>query len=221
MTVYAMSSIQQECVGADHGGCGKRHDRPTGRDGKPVKVWALSCPGGCEEHLRSKPGWATTISKVPETYDEKAAREDFAERGVLDERRLMAMALAKLTGLDLPETLSGIGGGGFGLIAGELECAEGHPCRPGSKFCPECGASVRQDSAPGVAQCPAGHENDPGARFCAECGVAMSTSTALPIAAEAGGLASLTANQLRSLAKERGLDATGTKADVLSRLQAA
>jgi hypothetical protein len=201
-----------------------RHDRPAGRDGRPVKLWALTCASGCEDHLRSQPGWSATISKIPETYDEKADREDFAERGQLDERRLMAMALAKLTGISLPETLTGMAPGG--LLQGELECAEGHPCRAGSKFCPECGSPVRVDSSPAVALCPEGHENAAASRFCAECGLAVGAA-ALPPAgvpgatAPADDLSGLSANDLRKLAKERGLDAGGTKADVLSRLQAA
>jgi hypothetical protein len=190
--------------------------------GSPVKVWQLDCPQ-CSDHLRSDSLWSPSIAKIPETFDERQDREDFAERGQLDERRLMAMALAKLTGIRLPETLTGMAPGG--LLEGELECAEGHAVRAGSKFCPECGAAVRSDSA--VALCPDGHENAASAKFCAECGLGVGAK-ALPAPAAsgeppespAGVLGSLTANDLRKLARERGLDAGGTKADVLARLQA-
>ena len=76
-----------------------------------------------------------------------------------------------------------------------------------------------QAAAPVTVTCAAGHENDAASKFCAECGVTMGAA-ALP-AAPADELAGLNANQLRKLAKERGVDATGTKDDVLSRLQAA
>lgn len=224
MTIYASSAISYVAVGSAHRGCGSSHSRPVVQ-GAPVKVWALNCPP-CEDHLRSDAHWSATISKIPETYDEKLQREDFAERGQLDERRLMAMALAKLTGISLPETLTGMAPGG--LLQGELECAEGHPVRAGSKFCPECGSAVRSDASAKTALCPEGHVNEAASKFCGECGLAVgvpaiaaATPASEPEPGLADALAGLNANQLRSLAKERGLDATGTKADVLSRLQAA
>ena len=190
MTVYAASSIAYVAVSPAHGGCGEPHSRPVVK-GAPAKVWGLECPP-CEDYLRSDPHWSPVISKIPETFDEKLTREDFEKRGVLDERALMAMALARLTGLELPETLrariTGSGPGGF---------------------------------VPGTAECGQGHENRPGSKFCAECGVAMRETEPAVLPSLPDGFASLPANQLRALAKERGLDASGTKADVLSRLQAA
>jgi hypothetical protein len=181
--------------------------------------------------LRSDPHWSSTIAKIPETFDEKQDREDFAERGQLDERRLMAMALAKLTGIELPETLTGMAPGG--LLQGEIECAEGHPCRAGSKFCPECGSPVRSDASAKTALCPDGHLNDAASKFCGECGATLGAVAALPASTPtpapaperkpeppADDLSGLSANQLRALAKQRGLDSTGKAADVLSRLQA-
>lgn len=204
-------------LGTAHGGCGEVHSRPVAQ-GAPARVWALDCPP-CEDHLRSDPLWSATVSKIPETYDEQLTREDFDKRGVLDERALMAMALAKLTGLELPETLRArVLGAGPGDVAGMLECPEGHAVLPGAKFCAECGAPMRE--APAAVGCPAGHENALTAKFCAECGLTMS-APALPAAGEAEDLGALNANDLRQLAKARGIDATGTKAEVLARLKAA
>jgi hypothetical protein len=191
--------------------------------GAPVKVWGLTCPP-CEDFLRHDPHWSATISKIPQTYDEKIALEDFQERGQLDERRLMAMVMAKAFNIQVPETLSGLPAGA--LIVGELECAEGHPCRAGSKFCPECGSPVRTDGSPSAVLCPDGHPNEASAKFCSECAAPVAVVPALPVASGATetppeDLASLSANQIRALARERGLDATGKAADVLSRLQAA
>ncbi len=218
MSIYAASSIAYVAVGSAHGGCNSSHSRPVAQ-GAPVKVWKLDCPP-CEDFLRSDPHWSPSISKIPETFDEKNDREDFAERGQLDERRLMAMALAKLTGISLPETLTGMAPGG--LLQGELECAEGHPCRAGTKFCPECGSPVRSDASARTALCPEGHVNEAGSKFCGECGLAVGAPAIAAAQPEApGDLAGLPANQLRALAKQRGVDATGTKADLLVRLQAA
>ena len=178
MTIYASSAISYVAVGSAHGGCNSSHSRPVVQ-GAPVKVWALKCPP-CEDHLRSDPHWSPTISKIPETYDEKLQREDFDQRGQLDERRLMAMALAKLTGIKLPETLLGMTPGG--LPEGELECAEGHPVRAGSKFCPECGSAVRSDASAGTALCPDGHPNEASAKFCGECGQGLGSVPAPPAA---------------------------------------
>ena len=221
MTVYAASSIVYVAVSPAHGGCGESHTRPVVQ-GAPARTWGLTCPGGCEDHLRSDPHWSATAGGIPETFDEKITREDFEKRGVLDERALMALALAKLTGLDLPETLRArlTGSGPAALLPGSVECGEGHENRAGAKFCAECGTAMRgQAAAPVTVTCAAGHENDAASKFCAECGVTMGAA-ALP-AAPADELAGLNANQLRKLAKERGVDATGSKDDVLSRLQAA
>lgn len=176
-------------LGTAHGGCGSVHSRPVVQ-GAPVKVWALDCPP-CEDHLRSDPLWSATVSKIPETHDEKLTREDFEQRGVFDERALMAMALAKLTGIDLPETLkSRITGGVPDVVPASMECPDGHAVAAGAKFCGECGADMREPVP------------------------------ALPSAGEAEDLGALNANELRQLAKARGVDATGTKAEVLARLKA-
>jgi hypothetical protein len=73
-----------------------------------------------------------------------------------------------------------------------------------------------QAPAAGTVICPGGHENDAASKFCAECGVTMGAA-AVP-AAPADDLGSMNANQLRAEAKRRGVDATGTKADLLGRL---
>ena len=221
MTIYAMSSHQQVAVGTDHGGCGVRHDRPHGPDGQPVKLWGLDCPP-CEDHLRSQPGWSTTISSIPETYDEVIDRKDWEQRGALDRDQVLALALAKLAGVELPETLRRTVSGLAPHVPGTVECGDGHENRAGAKFCAECGTAMRgQAPAPVTVTCAAGHENDAASKFCAECGVTMGAA-ALPAAdAPPEDLAELTVNQLRSLAKQRGLDASGAKTDLLGRLRAA
>jgi hypothetical protein len=130
--------------------------------------------------------WSVTVSEIPETYDEKLTRADFEKRGVLDERALMAMALAKLTGIDLPDTLKSRITGAVPDLPEMLECPNGHQVLADAKFCGECGAQMH------VPELPAARGGD--------------------------DLASLTVKDLRALAKDRGVDASGSKADILGRL---
>lgn len=85
-----------------HGGCGETHARPVVK-GAPVKIWALSCPQ-CENHLRFDDQWSATISKIPETPDEKDVREDQEQRGKRDLENATGEALQKLG--DLPEVMT-------------------------------------------------------------------------------------------------------------------
>ena len=218
MTVFAASSIVYVAVSPEHGGCGESHVRPVVQ-GAPVKVWGLEC-AKCEDHLRSDPHWAATISNIPETYDEKIGREDWERRGALDRDQVLALALAKLAGVELPETLRRTVSGLAPHIPGTVECDEGHENRAGAKFCAECGSPMREQSPPAaVVTCPEGHENDVPAKFCAECGAGLG---GLPSGEPAGKkrLKDMRADDLRALARESGLDETGTRTDVLARLQA-
>ena len=118
------------------------------------------------------PPWATTAADIPETPDETKGREDFAKRGATDRDNVLAVALAKLAGVELPQTIrQAIHGASpeiHATIAGKLICAEGHDAEPGSRFCQECGSPVRQPAA--SVKCPQGHENAVTAKFCSDCG---------------------------------------------------
>jgi len=176
--------------------------------------------------------WSATISEVPETPDEEKSREDFQRRGALDRDQIMAMAMAKLAGVDLPETMrrpiSGLAPH-IPAVAGSLECENGHGCEPGSRFCQECGSPMRQPDRP---RCSNGHPVTAQARFCQECGVPMYRTQAIEAAAEASAdsgtpaaaapkrrLKDMRAQELFALARERGIDDTGTRAQVLERLR--
>ena len=118
------------------------------------------------------PLWSTTEADIPETPDETKGREDFAKRGATDRDNVLAVALAKLAGVELPQTIrQAIHGASPEIpatIAGKLICAEGHDAEPGSRFCQECGSPVRQPAA--SVKCPQGHENAVTAKFCSDCG---------------------------------------------------
>jgi len=199
MTVYARSDLVHVFVSDAHGGCGASHSRPV-ENGAPVKLWSLAgC--SCEDHLRHDSHWSTTIPEIPETYDENKAREDFEKRGALDERRLMALALARMTGLDLPETMLAAIGGGKSMVPGpkaDLLCPSGHANFPGQDFCGKCGTPL--------------HGPDPAhALEAPQNGGGNGTS--------GDGLMGLHHMQLAKMCREAGLDDTGGKADMVARLQ--
>jgi len=210
MSLWARSDLASVTVSAAHGGCGTVHIRPA-PGGNPVQPWRLDCAGGCEDHLRHDDHWKSTSAEIPETYDEKLAREDFDKRGAKDKDAILALALARIAGIDaseLPESLTRmISGKPLHIpVAGQMEC-------------------------------PSGHVNQPGHKFCAECGQPMSglvAKASLPAAepaveppADAGGdrrprrLRDARLDELQALAQARGIDGSGTRPDLIKRLSAA
>jgi hypothetical protein len=263
LAIYARSDLASVSVSPAHGGCGASHVRPA-PGGKPDKIWTLDCLQ-CSDHLRHDPHWSATLSEIPETHDEQKSREDFTKRGAADRDQVMALALAKIAGVDLPETLR------FALtgnmpdtpVEAMLECPNGHPGKPGSKFCAQCGEAMQQPAnatPPAAVLCPDGHPNAAAAKFCGECGTGMrpaaparqaegSTAGDTKVAGDAvtvvarGGdapaapqvpdpapaatddgesgepdLTRLHWKSLERLCKDRGLDATGSKAALVARL---
>ncbi len=179
MSLWARSDLASVSVSPAHGGCGLVHTRPA-PGGKPAELWELDCPA-CSDHLRHDPLWSTTLSEIPETHDEGKAREDFDRRGARDKDQVLAMALAKLAGVELPESLLRPITGNMPRAVALMECPSGHPGKPGAKFCAVCGQPMQQPvnalpSAPVL--CPEGHQNAPGGKFCATCGSAMAPARA-------------------------------------------
>lgn len=239
MPVYARADLASVTVSAAHGGCGQVHTRPA-PGGNPVAVWKLDC-AACENHLRTDALWSATVSEIPETPDEALTREDWEKRGVRDRDNVLALALGKLAGVDLPDTLRMPIAGQrphLAAIAGTLVCARGHDCEPGSKFCPECGSAVRRPVP--LAACPQGHRVDAASKFCPECGSAIVTSPVAAIEAPAPAgpvpladlqppapkakrvpLKDMRLTDLQARARDKGLDDSGTRADLLARLRAA
>ena len=192
MTIHSRSDVAAVTISPEHGGCGDLHSRPV-RNGAPVKLWSLDCEA-CEEVLRkdSHPHWSPTISGIPETPDEKEYREDQEVKGQRDQHNQTADALAKLATLgDLPAA-----------IAKLAEMFNGGDSRK-SLVCPTCSTSNSSD-----------------ARFCGECGLSLALKPiktlnepeppAIVSPPQANlhipGLEDLTEDQLRALAKERGLN---------------
>ena len=237
MSLWARSDLASVSVSPTaHGGCGLVHNRPA-PGGKPVDLWELDCPA-CSDHLRHDPLWSSTLSEIPETHDEKNAREDFDKRGARDKDQVLAMALAKLAGVELPESLLRPITGNMPRAVALMECPAGHPGKPGSKFCATCGVPMQQpvnalSAAPVL--CPDGHENAAAAKFCGECGIPMAALLKAPQAQAAHltpgdpepaangkkvRLRDMRLEDLQAKARQAGLDAGGTRTELIDRIRA-
>ena len=165
-----------------------------------MAVWELSCPP-CENQLRHDPMWSGTVEEIPETHDEKLARENFEKRGAKDKDAILTLALARLAGIEssaLPESLTRMVTGVPAHVPGMLECPSGHVQPTGQKFCGECGAAMH-----GTPQVPAitqKAETPPG---------------------RPRRLRDARADEIQALARQRDIDHTGTRSDLIARLSAA
>lgn len=156
MTVWARNDVCAVSISPEHGGCGESHTRPVVK-GAPVKIWALTCHGGCEDHLRGNSLWSGTPEGVPETPDEMNIRLDVERRGQLEQQATMASALNDLAKLgDLPAMIAllaqSMAGNGPQQLTGQTVqlCRNGHRNPEGTKFCGECGADMND----GVGKAP-------------------------------------------------------------------
>lgn len=165
MTVWARNDVCAVSISPDHGGCGEAHTRPVVK-GAPVKVWALTCHGGCEDHLRESSLWSGTPQGVPETPDETTIRLDVERRGQLEQQSTMASALNDLAKLgDLPGAIAQLAQMMAGNVPQQLTsqpallCRNGHRNTHAARFCGECGADLNDavGKAP-VAEVTAGLE---------------------------------------------------------------
>lgn len=233
--LFARNDVDFIHVPVESGGCLEGGHRRPVIQGARAKTWRISCPS-CEPFMKERLGdlFVTNEADIPETPDEALNRESFEKRGAKDRDNVLALALASIANVQLPESLRrSISGFGTEIpaIAGMLVCANGHDAEPGSRFCPECGSPVRQPAA--TATCPQGHENAATAKFCSDCGSPM---TSLSVAAISGPAASAQQDQsavrkkplkdwraddLKALARQRGVDDSGTRVQVLERLKAA
>lgn len=206
MTVYAASSIVAVNLSVEgHGGCGEAHIRPV-VDGAPAKMWALDCPGGCENHLRHDPMWSTNPVEVPETHDEKVSRERNEKTGKLDRDNQMQQALIQLSRLgDLPAALEMLvtqfsGGPALPPVAGFLECVNGHATAAPAKFCAECAAPLSVPTPAAAITAPPAPPTPPGQRR---------------------RLRDARLEELQALARDRHLDSSGKRPELVARLAAA
>lgn len=152
MTIFAPSDFVEVSVPADdRGGCGERHQRPVGLDGRPVQPWALSCPA-CEPYLlKVDDRWSKTIEEIAETFDEKKAREHFETRGIRQRDALLSVAMARMAGVnEIPPAVAKMLGSvpAHVTISGQLLCPDGHASAlPGQRFCGQCGKPLSSPAA--------------------------------------------------------------------------
>lgn len=194
MTVHARSDVAAVSISSKHGGCGEVHSRPV-IGGAPAKSWSLTCHGGCEGVLRNDPHWSTTLSTVPETPDEISIREEAEKRGQVQQAKDTASALQEIAKLgDLPAVLA------------QLLANNGNNAQALTTFCKH------------------GHQNVGSTRFCGECGVSMveaptAESVAINDAVVGDNYDTMSINELRTLARERGIEAARTKKDIIAQLR--
>ena len=157
-------------VPVESGGCGATHSRAVTR-GAPAKVFALDCPDHCEPYLRgdrkpkklvyqidaktgqtvrqervadSDPMFSSTPDTLPLTPDEERTNSVRTERGRMQIEMLQALAAIRSTGINVPAEALYLLERELpeGVLRGTVVCANGHDAPAGSKFCPECGASM-------------------------------------------------------------------------------
>jgi hypothetical protein len=211
MSVYARSDLAAVTVSEAHGGCGKTHHRPAS-DGNPALLWELDCADCCN-HLRSDPLWSSTRAELPETYDEKIARERDEKTGRLDRDKQIVDALIKLGDLGgLPAALAeALASHGIvpAALAGQVVCGNGHDNQPGNRFCAACGVSMSQPVPKAAIGAAESHPEPPG-------------DEATPVQdSRPRRLVDARLDELQALAREKGLDADGTRRELIGRLKAA
>lgn len=214
MTVYARSDVAAVSISPEHGGCGESHSRPV-VEGAPVKLWALTCHGGCEDVLRNDSLWAGTPHTVPETPDEEAIRADVEKRGQAEQQTSIMDALNKLSALGaLPTVLAQVLSGHNAAIATGTPitrlCRNGHPNGEHGKFCGECGADMKD----AVNKQPVAALDAPEEPASAGTGVSdpQPETQAETVTSD---LDELTYVQLKELAKNEGLEIARSKAEQL------
>jgi hypothetical protein len=155
--MYARSDVRTVNIGPGHHSCGQVHERPVNEAGEPVQLWALSCPGGCEEFLRTDPCWSATLHEVPESPDEQKAREGANRHGKQAQEQIVALALAKLAGIDTASLPGSMTRSALGAapVAGMVSCPACAAVQSsGANYCGSCGSAMR--SAVPAAAIPAG-----------------------------------------------------------------
>jgi hypothetical protein len=216
MTVYARSDIAAVSISTDHGGCGTVHSRPA-PGGIPVKIWGLTCHGGCEDTLRADSHWAGTPHTVPETPDETAIRLDVEKRGQVEQQTSMATALNDLAKLGaLPSVLAQLMshlGPNTGAVEAEQPlqvCRNGHMNRHTLKFCGECGADM-SDAINKQPVAALSAPEVPGSVGDGETGTQTEKSAEVPTSLSEQDLQGKSLAELRTIARSIGAEIANSK----------
>lgn len=197
MTLYARSDLCAVSVSPDHGGCGATHTRPL-IAGAPAKIWGLECPA-CEDFLRSDKLWSPLVTTIPETTDEKNAREDVEKRGSVEQAQSVATALNQLAKLgDLPAVL--------GQFMQFMTTGAIAPAAPAAPLVADIVATPEPAVVPQIEAAPVSD-------------VPHTETSDAP--AQAPDLDAMTTNDLRELAKQYGVPITRSRDDQIVALKGA
>jgi zinc ribbon protein len=139
--IYARSDIVAITVSEAHGGCGQLHERPEGE-----RAWGLVC-AQCEGFLRTDPNWSGKRDEIPETFDERSARDALERNAGRSQLRAIEAGAGLLAALLGPRDL--LAGQPLALAAAPAgECRRcGAGVQAGAKFCPDCGSPVLTEVA--------------------------------------------------------------------------
>lgn len=197
--LYARSDLSGVAVPESAGGCGQWHGRPV-VDGAPADEFELDCDR-CTTALRDDPHWSTRSDDLPKTPDEQAKLDEEAKRGMISNKDDLVSGIAK-----------GISEG----LANLTTCRNCGKMSPsGMKFCGECGtqlgAPARSDDDGGDDESVDGEKKS---HDQAELKQRLDDQRTAD-----DDLSRKRVHELRALANERGVDASGTKAELVARLQ--
>ena len=169
MTLYARSDVAGITIPSASGGCGEFHGRPVIK-GAPSKVFRLDCPP-CESFLKgdrkpkklvyetdkrtgqpvrqarvadSDPHWTSSPDALPLTPDEERINAVRQERGSQQIQMIQGLAALRGLGVDIPADAMWLLEQQLpaGILHGTVVCVNQHDVPAGSKFCPDCGASM-------------------------------------------------------------------------------
>jgi hypothetical protein len=155
---------------------------------------------------------------LPETFDETKSREDFERRGAKDKDAIMTLAIARLAGVDpgeLPDSLTRMISGAKAHLPQTVDCPDGHPNVPDQKFCGECGKPVR-----GTPPLPPPAPADALPPDTLTPSVVPQSAPTAPLPSNTR-MRGMKREDLAALATDAGIDAGGTRTDLLDRLIAA
>jgi hypothetical protein len=193
MGLYGRSDVMSVCVPLTAGGCGVTHSRPV-IAGVTEEEWNLEgvCVV-CAASLRGDPLWAAMPAEIPETPDERTKREDAEKRGEKALKKAQEQTNVKLAEVS-EQIVQLLKAQHNGILPGQDGIAEIVAAEVAKALAQQTVYTMTQDS-PGLGDFS-------------------------PVLESAGEqqLSRLHVRTLGKMCRERGLDSTGGKTDLIARL---
>ena len=202
MKLYARSDVMSVGVSPDAGGCGKTHSRPV-TDGAPARLFELDCPQ-CSTVLKDDPQWTEHHDDLPKTPDEQVKIDEEAKRGMIANKADLAAGIAEgiATGMSSMSTCRSCGKMNFG----------------GAKFCGECGGKLGAPASFGDSGSHPEEESKHG-KTQAALKQRLEEDEGTEDAEDGGSLQTMNLRTLRKRARQAGVDDTGSREEVIARLE--